>query len=204
LAETHHPTIERLEAALDWMRGSPTDAGRVELIACRPRTGERRTLERAELHREQGLVGDNWKTRGSRQTGDGSAHPDMQLNLMNARVIDAVAGDRARWPLAGDQLYVDLDLSETNLPAGTRLELGTALIEITAVPHLGCKKFHTRFGLDALKFVNRPDRRSLRLRGVNARIVRSGVVRVGDTVRRQRPSVAQPGDGVDLDPGPDG
>ena len=94
------------------------------------------------------------KERGFRKTADGSAHPDMQINLMNTRVISLVAGDRQYWPLAGDQFFVDMDLSDENLPPDTRLRPGTARLEITAEPHLGCKKFTARFGLDAMKFVN--------------------------------------------------
>jgi hypothetical protein len=131
-----------------------------------------------------GLVGDNWAVRGSTRTADGSSHPDMQLNIMNARVIDLVAQDRARWPLAGDQLYIDLDLSADNLPPGTRLALGSAVIEVTPEPHTGCQKFVSRFGLDAMKFVNSPTRKELRLRGINARVVQPGVIRVGDVVRK--------------------
>ncbi|HXV78005.1 MAG TPA: hypothetical protein VD788_16975 [Candidatus Polarisedimenticolaceae bacterium] len=184
MADERQPDLERLERGLVAIGRSPTDAGRVELIACRPREGERRVLEQARLDVGDGLIGDDWKTRGSRRTTDGNAHPGMQLNVMNSRVIGLLAGDRARWPLAGDQLYVDLDLSTANLPPGTRLAVGSALIEVTAEPHLGCRKFELRFGLDALKFVNSRQRRHLNLRGINARVVRSGDVRLGDVVRK--------------------
>ena len=103
---------------------------------------------------------------------------------MSARAADLVGGTRERWALAGDQLYVDLDVSEANLPAGTRLAVGTAVTEISALPHTGCKKFVARFGLEAMLFVNAPDGRALRLRGVNARIVESGLVRPGDEIRK--------------------
>ena len=92
-----------------------------------------------------------------------------------------MAQDRSRWHLAGDQLYVDLDLSEANLPPGTRLSIGSAVIEVTAEPHTGCSKFVERFGLDAMKFVNSRERKDLHLRGINARVVRPGVLRVGDS-----------------------
>jgi MOSC domain-containing protein YiiM len=132
----------------------------------------------------EGLVGDNWRIRGSSRTADGSAHPDMQLTLMNARLIALVAQSRERWPLAGDQLYVDLDLSADNLPPGSHLALGTAVIEVSAQPHTGCQKFVERFGLDAMKFVNSPAHKHLHLRGINARVVRSGVIRVGDVAKK--------------------
>jgi MOSC domain-containing protein YiiM len=115
---------------------------------------------------------------------DGSAHPDMQLNVMNSRAIALIAQDKSRWPLAGDQLFVDLDLSAENLPAGTMLALGSAVIEVTNQPHTGCQKFVTRFGVDALKFVNSPERRALRLRGINAKVVRPGTIRVGDRIAK--------------------
>jgi MOSC domain-containing protein YiiM len=138
----------------------------------------------AELDLEEGLVGDTWRTRGSKRTHDGSSHPDMQLNLMSARVVDLVAGGvRERWPLAGDQLYVDLDLSEASLPPGTRLALGTAVIEVTDQPHTGCAKFSARFGGDAHRFVNTREHRHLRLRGLNAKVVVPGAVRAGDEIR---------------------
>ena len=131
-----------------------------------------------------GLLGDTWGSRPSSSTPDGSPHPDKQLNVMNSRVIALIAVDRERWPLAGDQLFVDLDLSPANLPPGTRLALGSAVIEVTAPPHTGCQKFVERFGLDAMKFVNSPVGRELNLRGINAKVVQPGPIRVGDAVTK--------------------
>jgi MOSC domain-containing protein YiiM len=108
----------------------------------------------------------------------------MQINIMSARVIALVAMDRERWPLAGDQLFVDLDLSAHNLPPGTRLGIGEAVLEVTPLPHTGCAKFMARFGIDAVKFVNSPEGKELRLRGLNARVVQSGSIRAGDPVRK--------------------
>lgn len=179
-----HRTREELEAGLDRIRASPAAEGTVELIVRRPRVGAREVLEEGILDIEHGLVGDSWHLRGSSRTADGSAHPDTQLNIMNARAIDLIARGRARWPLAGDQLYVDLDLSGANLPPGTRLTIGAALVEITAIPHTGCRKFVERFGADAAKFVNSPIGRALHLRGVNAKVIQRGLVRRGDTVRK--------------------
>ena len=159
-----------LEQGLEGIRRSPEDHGTVEMIVRRPDVDEREVLEQGEFSTTDGLVGDTWKSRGSSRTSDGSAHPEMQLNIMNARVIDLVATSRERWPLAGDQLFIDLDLSEDNLPPGTQLELGTATIEVTAIPHTGCKKFVARFGLDAMKFVNSDISESLKLRGINAKV----------------------------------
>jgi hypothetical protein len=178
-----HLSTSELEAGLDVVRASPADDGRVELIVCRPAAGERQVLDEAVLDIVEGLVGDNWRSRGSSRTEDGTAHPGMQVTLMNARAATLLAGGPERRPLAGDQLFVDLDLSEASLPSGTRLGIGTTVVEISAEPHTGCKKFAERFGRDAARFVNLPEGRVLRLRGVNAKVVVSGTVRPGDPVR---------------------
>ena len=177
-----HLTKEELEAGLAEIRQSPKDAGVLEMIVRRPRTGEREVLQAGELDLTEGLVGDNWRTRGSSLTEDGSAHPEMQLNVMNARVIALLTQDKARWQLAGDQLFIDLDLSVDNLPPGTRLTVGSAVIEVTAQPHTGCNKFVERFGAASMKFVNSPVGRKLNLRGINAKVVQPGPIHVGDTV----------------------
>ena len=184
LIPVKHLTMAELEAALDQIRQSPKDEGVLDLIVRRPATGEREVLEEGELHLAEGLVGDSWKTRSSSNTADGSPHPDMQLNIMNSGVIALVAQDKARWQLAGDQLYINMDLSFENLPAATRLALGSAVIEVTAQAHTGCKKFVERFGLDAMKFVNSPVGKELRLRGINARVIQPGIIRVGDVARK--------------------
>ena len=154
------------------------------MIVRRPQVEEREILEEGELHLHEGLVGDSWIRRASSRTADGSPHPDMQINIMNARVAALVAQDKSRWHLAGDQLYLDMDLSLENLPPGTQLEIGSAVIEVTPPPHTGCKKFVARFGLDAMKFVNSPIGRELQLRGLHAKVITSGTVRVGDLARK--------------------
>jgi hypothetical protein len=180
-----HLTTDELEAGLAEIMRSPAGQGTVELIVRRPAEGEREVLDEATLDLEEGLVGDMWRVRGSKRTGDGSAHPDMQLTVMNVRVVDLVAArDRERWALAGDQLYVDFDISEANVPAGTRLALGTAVIEATDQPHTGCAKFSARFGKAAHRFVNTKAHRHLHLRGINARVVEPGTVRRGETIRK--------------------
>lgn len=178
-------TTEQLEAGLDHIRHSPKDQGTLEMIVRRPRIGEREVLLEGDLDLEMGLVGDTWLERGSTRTADGSAHPDMQLNVINARLLDLVAQDKTRWPLAGDQLVVDFDLSEANVPPGTQLAIGSAIIEVTAQPHTGCAKFVARFGRDAMLFVNSPVGKQLHLRGINARVLQPGVIRQGDTVRKR-------------------
>ena len=184
MKDVRHLTMAELEAGLDLIRRSPKDEGVLELIVRRPASDEREVLEDGELNPLEGLVGDSWIKRSSSRTPDGSAHPEMQLNIMNSRVIALVAQDKERWALAGDQLYLDMDLSAENLPAGTRLSLGSAVIEVTPHPHNGCKKFVARFGLEAMKFVNSPQGRELHLRGINAKVVQPGVIRVGHVARK--------------------
>ena len=180
-----HLTTEELEAELDRIRNAPADEGVVELIVRRPAEGEREVLQEGVLDPGEGLVGDRWSAHRSSRTQDGSPNRDTQLTLMSARVVDLVAaGDRQRWPLAGDQLYVDLDLSVENLPAGTRLALGSAVIEVTPEPHTGCAKFVARFGKDAHRFVNAKQHRHLRLRGLNAKVVEPGTVSRGDAISK--------------------
>ena len=179
-----HRTTEELHAGLDHVRAAPKDAGTVELIVRRPGLDEREVLDEGELHPSVGLVGDTWDVRPSKRTADGSPHPDMQLNLISARLSALIAADDSHRALAGDQLHLDLDLSEDNLPPGTRLALGTAIIEITDQPHRGCAKFAARFGRPAMRLVNSPEGRALHLRGVNARVVTPGVVRAGDAVTK--------------------
>ena len=173
-----------LEAGLEHIRQSPKDEGVLEMIVRRPQTDKREVLEEAELSLTDGLVGDNWKFRASRHTPDRSANLEAQITIMNARLIALVAQSPDRWPLAGDQLYVDMDLGEENLPPGTRLAIGSAVIEVTATPHTGCKKFSSRFGVEAMKFVNSPEGKQLHLRGINTRIVQGGTIRAGDVVRK--------------------
>ncbi len=180
----HHSSSAELEAGLEHIRAAPAESGELMMIVRRPATNQREVLEEAALCTERGLVGDNWGSRGSSRTDDGTAHPDMQLNIMNARATALIAGTEERWPLAGDQLYVDLDLSEDNVPPGTRLAIGSALVEVTDQPHLGCGKFRERFGDDALRFVNSEVGKALHLRGVNARVLQAGSIRRGDQVNK--------------------
>jgi hypothetical protein len=168
-AVAQHLSLPELNTGLDDIRRSPADRGQVRLVVARLGEGEREVLEAGVLDPEQGLIGDRWEARGG------------QLTLMNARVAALVAGSRERWPLAGDQLFVDLHLG---LPPGTRLAVGTAVVEISDQPHRGCGKFSARFGVDALKFVNSPEGRELSLRGVNARVVGRGEVRPGDAIAK--------------------
>jgi hypothetical protein len=177
-------SAEALEAGLEDIRRAPKNDGVLKLIVRRPQSEQREVLEHGELRSDVGLVGDNWKARGSRHMPDGSANPEAQITVMNARVIALLAGETDDWELAGDQLFIDLDLSASNLPPGTRLAVGSAIIEVSKQPHTGCHKFAARFGPDATAFVNSPVGRELQLRGINTKIVQSGTIRVGDVVRK--------------------
>ena len=178
-----HLTTDALEAGLDEVRRSPKDHGHVDLIVRRPAENEREAVPEASLDCAEGLVGDTWNVRQSVRTGEGP-NPDRQLTLMNTRAAALVAGETDRRQLAGDQIFVDLDLGYDNVPPGTRLQLGTAVIEVTSEPHLGCAKFASRFGKDALRFVNSEAGRQLNLRGVNTKVVVAGTVRAGDVIHK--------------------
>jgi MOSC domain-containing protein YiiM len=179
-----HAELTSLEADLDHIRAAPADGGTLELIVRRPAVDEREVVAEARLDLEDGLEGDTWRARGSSRTPDGGPNLDAQLTVMNARVAEALAGPRERWALAGDQLYVDLDISRANLPPGSRVQIGSAVIEFSEPPHTGCAKFSSRYGVDALKFVNSPEGRELRLRGANCRVVVGGAIRAGDTIQK--------------------
>ena len=177
------PDGTRFDDQIDHIIGSPSDAGTVELVVRRPAQAHREVMDVAELRPLVGVVGDNYVERGDRRTPDGRADPLGELNIMNSRSLAAVAGaDRDRWQLAGDQLIVDFDLSLENAPAGTRLAVGSAIIEVTTKPHNGCAKFSDRFGIDAARWIN--SRKDLRLRGVCAVVVEPGTVRPGDQIRK--------------------
>lgn len=178
--------LSDLEDDLDRIREAPVDAGTVELIVRRPAEEQRELLEVGELDLVGGLLGDMWSVRPSSSTADGGPNPDAQVTVMSARAAALVAGDdRIDWAQAGDQLYVDFDISQENLPPGTHLEVGDAVLEVSELPHLGCGKFARRFGVDAVKLVNSEEGRALRLRGVNARVVQPGTVRPGDRVAKR-------------------
>ena len=179
-----HLTTAEIEEALPRVLGVPKDNGRLEMIVIRPNVNEREIINSGVLHNEQGLIGDNWLTRSSSRTNNGLGHPEMQLNLMNYRYAELIAGRRDRVPLAGDQLFVDLDLSSKNLLPGMRLSISGAVIEVTAIPHLGCKKFVERFGLDAMKFANSEFGRKQNLRGINAKVITGSRIKTNDRVCR--------------------
>ena len=174
---------EQLETGVEHILASPSDTGTVELVVSRPAVDQRQVLDKGHLIVGEGLAGDNYLERGSTKTDDGKAHPEAQLNIMNSRAVDLVAGgDKERWPLAGDQLFVDFDLTATNMPPGTRFSVGSALLEVSAKPHTGCAKFSARFGLDAARWVNSSEEH--RYRGICAMVIEAGTVRPGDAIAK--------------------
>ena len=183
-AEIKHLTLADLEAGLDEIRNSPKDQSVLDLIVSRPEEDAREVMELADLDVTVGLVGDTWQDRPSARSGDGKAHPDMQITIMNSRVANLVAQDKSRWQLSGDQLFADIDLSKANIPPGTRVSIGAAILEATDQPHTGCKKFSARFGVDALKLISSPIGKELQLRGINMKVVQSGEIKPGDTIKK--------------------
>ena len=177
-------SMKELEASLSHISESPSEVGSVAMIVSRPVTEQREILIQCELDTAQGLIGDNWLERGDKHTADGSADLGRQLTLMNARAVEAISNDESRWPEAGDQFYVDFDLSAANIPPGTQLALGEAVVEVTALPHLGCGKFSARFGRDATMFVNSKAGKAMNLRGINAKLVKPGRVSKGDSISK--------------------
>jgi MOSC domain-containing protein YiiM len=183
------PSETELTARLDLLREAPAGGNAIEFLVRRPATDQRELPAEARLSPAAGMVGDRWAATCSHRLPSGKLDPDSQITIMNTRMLAALTNDRSRWPLAGDNILVDLNLSEANLPVGQRLRVGTAVLEITARPHTGCSKFAKRFGPAGLKFVNSPEGTFLRLRGVHARVVRSGIVKVGDAVRKVKQAV---------------
>lgn len=170
-------TLTDLSDGLGSVREAPKEVGTLELIVARPAVDERVELASAQLDVDGGVVADRW-SRGSKP------NPKAQVTVMNVRATQLVAGDRSRWALAGDQLYVDFDLSSENIPPGTKLAIGSAVIEVSEQPHLGCEKFAARFGQAARVLANSPVGTAINFRGINTFVVNGGTVRVGDAVRK--------------------
>jgi hypothetical protein len=178
-------TTAELEAALDHLRAAPRDEGSLTLVVRRPETAVREVLDEGVLDEADGLLGDNWLSRATKRARAEGRHLEAMITVMSSRMVTLLADNDDERVMAGDQLYVDLDLSHDHLPAGTRIAIGEdAVLEVSAKPHAGCKKFMTRFGPEAVAFVNSEEGTRLRLRGLNSRVVHGGVVRPGDVVRR--------------------
>lgn len=173
-----HVTTAQLDDALDHLKQAPSGSGTVEMLVRRPAEDQRETIMSGRLTLEEGMVGDNWAERGE------TPNYEAQVTIMSSRYVGLIAGGRDRWPLAGDQIYVDFDISVDNLPAGTRVAVGGAIVEVSASPHTGCAKFRERFGPDALRFANSDVGTRLRLRGVNTRVIEPGPVAPGDRIEK--------------------
>ncbi len=180
-----HRSVEQLEGAMDHIRASPADHGTVEMIVVRPVSNQRRVLQQCDVSAAGGVHGDNWANGCWMKLDDGRPHPDVQICMMNARVIDQIAGCRDRWSLAGDNLFIDFDITCDNLQPGDRLSIGSSVLEITEQAHNGCKKFVSRYGKDAVAFVNSPQGKQMRLRGIYAKVIEAGTIRVGDVIAKQ-------------------
>ncbi|MBS3915476.1 MAG: MOSC domain-containing protein [Bacteroidetes bacterium] len=176
-----HLSLEKLLNGLSEIRQSPSDSGTVELIVRRPAENEREELENGNITL-QGLEGDNWKFKPSSSMPNGEPHPLKQITIMNSRAIALISQEGTRRALAGDQIYADLNLSYSNIPPGTRLQIGEAIVEVSTPPHRGCKKFADRFGADAMRFVNSEEGRELNLRGINTHVIKAGTFSLGDII----------------------
>jgi MOSC domain-containing protein YiiM len=192
IAAIAHRSLDQLRAFVPHIAEAPRDHGTVRLVVRRPAVGVREVLDAGQLLPEEGLAGDTWRDRACSRSADRSPHPEMQITLMSIRAIGAISPDDTRWPLAGDQLFVDLDLSGDNLPPGTRLDIGSSVLEVTAQPHTGCARFIERFGIDAMKWVNSAEGRALNLRGIYARVVTAGEIRPGDTITKRASRLGEP------------
>ena len=183
-------SLAELEKSIAVIEESPKDDGTLEMIVIRPATDTRRVVDEVQISLAGGLAGDNWARGCWKSLPDGRPHPDVQIAMTNSRGMSAMAGAKENWPPAGDSLFVDLNLSESNLEPGDQLAIGSAIIQITAIPHNGCQKFRRRYGDDALRFVNAPEYKAMRLRGIYARVVRDGVIHTGDRITRRQPGPA--------------
>lgn len=180
---TTPPNFAELESKLPYIKSAPKNNGELKMIVVRPSVDERNQLTEGQITKGQGLVGDNWSKKSDFPKGP--PNPEKQLTLMNSRCIEVIANSNEDWPMAGDQLFVDFDLSEVNIPAGTQLKIGNeVVVKVSAIPHNGCKKFAARFGTDSVKFVNSKLGKSLHLRGINAQVMKEGTVKVGDQITK--------------------
>lgn len=179
-----HRSFSDLQAGLEKIKKSPNDNGMLYMIVVRSMKRERAVPWYCNLAPEFGLEGDHWSQGSWKSLPDGSPDPQVQVTLMNSRCLDLIATSKERWPLAGDNLIVDMDLSASNLKPGQKLSIGSAILEVSDIPHTGCMKFRDRFGVEALRFVSTKEARELRLRGVFARVVKAGEIRIGDHLKK--------------------
>lgn len=179
-----HRSFADLETGLENIKKSPRDNGMLYMIVVRPMKRERAVPWYCNLTPAVGLEGDHWSQGSWKSLPDGSPDPHVQVTIMNSRCLDLIATAKERWPLAGDNLIVDMDLSISNLPPGQKLSIGSAILEVSDIPHTGCMNFRDRFGVEALKFVSTKEARNLRLRGIFASVIKAGEIRVGDLMKK--------------------
>jgi hypothetical protein len=179
-----HRTRAEIEAGIGPVLQSPAEGAAVEALFSRPAPGKRLDLPALEVSVSGGIAGDHWSLGCWKTLPDGSPDPDVQVSLMNRRMLHLIAGARDNWARAGNNIIVDMDLSIDNLPIGQRLRVGTAELEIGPVANTGCDFFIERYGRDACVFVNTGIAKQKRLRGVYARVVKDGQIRIGDIIRK--------------------
>jgi hypothetical protein len=177
-------TAAELEAALPSVLAAPGGAGLVRLLCTRPQPNARAFPEVLTLSRGKGATGDYHPARPWLRLPDGSPDPRIEVSIMPWRVLDLVWRERDRVAHPGDNIAVDMTLAEADLPAGTRLAAGTAILRVSDVPNDGCAKWKVRYGKAAHDWITTPDHLRLRLRGLYAAIEQDGEVRIGDTLRR--------------------
>ncbi len=177
-------TGAELKAALGHIRAAPADGAAVEMLCLRPGYGERRFVDEITVTRDQGIPGERWQTQPWLRLDDGSPHPGIQISILSRRVLDLVWRDRENTVHPGDTFVADMDLSEDNLPVGQILQAGSAHLQVSDVFNNGCVKWKTRYGVPALEWINLPDHRALRLRGILCRVLRDGVIRNGDRLKK--------------------
>ena len=177
-------TFELLSARRSWVLDAPKDNAPILTLCVRPAEGERRFVQTMQLDPERGVVGDRWLTKTWMRLSDGRPDPRIQVCIMGSRLLELVRREGADSMYPGDNVIADMDFSEANLPVGQHLQLGTAIIEVSDVFNSACSKWQQRYGADALTWINLPENKPHRLRGILARVVRAGEVHLTDSIRK--------------------
>lgn len=175
-------TLDDLQAKLSWATSAPRDNAPISTLCVRPAEGDRQFVERIDFSVTEGVVGDRWIRKTWMRLPDGRPDPRIQVCLLGQRVLELVRIDPYRMPYPGDNIVADLDFSETNLPSGQLLRVGTATLEVSDIFNTACSKWRARYGDDALRWINLPDNLPHRLRGVLCRVVASGYATIKDRI----------------------
>lgn len=175
-----HATMDELLAATPSILDAPKDRAEISMLCLRPGYNQRRFVDHIDVSPEEGIPGERWSTRPWLTLPDGAAHPGIQVCILSKRVLDLVWRDRATTPHPGDTFIVDMDLSEDNLPDGQLLQAGSAVLRVSEVFNDGCVKWKARYGADAKDWVNLPEYRAARLRGILCSVEQAGRIANGD------------------------